>query len=309
MTNSLTAAICEIMDRQDIRDGAFMTPVPGLRLVRTHGTVLPRHMSYRPSLCVVAQGAKEVLVGDQTLTYGDMQSLVVTVEVPVLSQIVKGSPDHPFLGAILELDTEVILDVVTRLESASLSQGKPAFGLVVKDLDSQITGSLVRLLDAMDRPQGVEILVPAIMREITYWLLTGPAGPGVARMVLPDGQPQRIARAVHRMRDQINAPVSVADLAKSAGMSPSSFHHHFRTLTSMSPLQYLKHLRLLEARRLMVAEGEKAGAAAFSVGYESVSQFSREYARMFGSPPRRETQRARARLSGGDQAALLESAI
>lgn len=292
------------MDRQAIRDGAFVTPIAGLRILRTHSTVMPRHMGYRPSLCVVAQGAKEVLVGDRTVTYGDMQSLVVTVEVPVLSQIVKGDTDSPFLGATLELDTDIILDVLTRLDRPSLAQGRAAFGLVVKNLDDQITASLVRLLDAMDRPHGVEILVPAIMREITYWLLTGPAGPSVARMVLPDGQPQRIARAVHHMRNKIAAPISVAELARTAGMSPSSFHYHFKTLTSMSPLQYQKHLRLLEARRLMIADGENAGAAAYSVGYESVSQFSREYARMFGAPPRRETRRARVSLPDAGRVAL-----
>lgn len=309
---SLIAKISGIMDSQGIENGAFVTPVPGLRLLRTHDTVAPRHMSYRPSLCVVAQGAKEMLVGDRTVTYGEMQSLVVTVEVPVLSQIVGASREKPYLGAVLELNTDIILDVVTRLEGAGQVGGSTSFGLVVKDMDEQIIGSLIRLLETIERPQAVEILYPAIMREITYWLLTGPAGRNVARMVLPDGQPQRIARAVHRLRDRLDEPFSVAELAKTAGMSPSSFHHHFKTLTSMSPLQYQKHLRLLEARRRMMADGEKAGMAAFSVGYESVSQFSREYARMFGAPPRRETQRARAGLAAGpggrETAASVEAA-
>jgi AraC-like DNA-binding protein len=294
MTNALTAAIAAIMDTQGIDNGAFQTPVPGLHLLRAHGAVPPRHMNYRPALCVVAQGAKEVLVGDRTITYGEMQSLVVTVEVPVLGQIMKGSADRPFLGATLQLDADIILDVVTRLDTSATSQGRPGFGLVVKDMDAQITSALIRLLETIGRPGAVEILYPAIMREIAYWLLTGPAGANVARMVLPEGQPLKIARAIHHLRLNYDQPLSVTRLADAAGMSPSSFHHHFRALTSMSPLQYQKHLRLLEARRLMVAENERAGAAAFSVGYESVSQFSREYARMFGAPPRRETERARA---------------
>lgn len=293
MANELTAAIAAAMDAQGIENGGFQTPIPGLNLIRVHGCAPPRHMNYRPSLCFVAQGAKEVLVGDRTVLYGDMQALVVTVEVPVLSQIAKGSAERPYIGGTLELDTEIILDVLTRLDASAIPQGRPGFGLVVKDMDSQITSALIRLMETIERPQAVEILYPAIMREIAYWLLTGPAGRNVARMVLPDGRPLRIARAIHHLRERFDEPLSVAELAGAAGMSPSSFHQHFKALTSMSPLQYQKHLRLLEARRRMVADGEKAGVAAFSVGYESVSQFSREYARMFGSPPRRETQRVR----------------
>lgn len=306
MTSSeLIATISRLMDDHGVENGAFVTPVPGLRLLRSFGEAPPRHMNYRPALCLVAQGAKQVIVGDRTITYGDMQSLIVTVEVPVLGHIFEASLEKPFLGATLELSADIILDVLTRLGSAAPSRGSDGFSFVVSEMDDEITGSIIRLLRAIERPQAVEILYPAIMREITYWLLTGPAGRNVARMVLPDGQPQRIARAIHHLRDTFDAPLSVAELARTAGMSASSFHHHFRTLTSMSPLQYQKHLRLLEARRLMVAEGERAGAAAFTVGYESVSQFSREYARMFGAPPRREAQRARAALptAAGDQPA------
>ena len=296
MTLDLKAAITTRLDAQGIEDGAWMTPVPGLNILRVHGTVPPRHMNYRPSLCFVAQGAKETLIGDSTVVYGDMQALIVTVEVPVLSQIAKGSPDKPYIGGTLQLDTDIILDVLTRLDPAAVPRGRPGFGLIVKDMDAEITSALIRLLDTIGKPQAVDILYPAIMREIAYWLLTGPAGANVARMVLPEGQPLKIARAIHHLRDRFDAPLSVGELAEVAGMSVSSFHQHFRALTSMSPLQYQKHLRLLEARRLMLADGEKAGSAAWSVGYESVSQFSREYARMFGSPPRRETQAARAGL-------------
>lgn len=296
MSHDLKAAITRRLDEQGIENGAWMTPVPGLNILRVHGTVPPRHMNYRPALCFVVQGAKETLVGDRTVTYGDMQALVVTVEAPVLSQIAKGSAERPYIGGTLQLDAEIIMDVLTKLDPAAIPKGRPGFGMVVKDMDTEITSALVRLLDTIGKPQAVEILYPAIMREIAYWMLTGPAGANVARMVLPDGQPLKIARAIHHLRDRFDVPVSVGELAEVAGMSPSSFHQHFKALTSMSPLQYQKHLRLLEARRRMLADGEKAGTAAFSVGYESVSQFSREYARMFGAPPRRETRAARATL-------------
>lgn len=293
MSNPLTTAICALLDDQKIVDGAFETPVPGFRVLRTHTGVPPRHMGYRPSLCVVAQGAKEMLVGDTTVTYGEMQCLVVTIEAPVLSQIVRASPERPFAGCVLNLDPDILFDVASRLEKTPARRASD-FGMTVTDLDDRITSSLLRLLEIADQPDAVEILYPGVMREIAYWLLTGPAGRNIALMVLPDGPSQKIVRAIHHMRDHFETPLSVAQLAGTAGMSPSAFHQHFKAMTSMAPLQYQKHLRLLEARRRMLTDGEKAGAAAHSVGYESVSQFSREYARMFGSPPRRETQAARA---------------
>jgi AraC-like DNA-binding protein len=296
----LNTAILSILDAHVVGDGFYETPIPGLTLMRTSEQLSPRHMHYRPKICIVTQGAKQVMVADQTIDYVAGQTLVVTVEVPVLSQVIDASPAKPFVGATMDLDPEIILDVVTRMGGGSHTQGAAGFGFVVNDLDSQITGSLIRLLDLIGRPHGVEILYPAIMREISYWLLTGPAGRNVARMVLSEGQPMRIAKAIAHLRDNFDTPVSVSDLAQAAGMSASSFHQHFKSLTSMSPLQYQKHLRLLEARRLMVADGEKAGVAALTVGYESVSQFSREYARMFGSPPRRETQRAKGDRTRSD---------
>lgn len=309
MTSELHAAITRILDVQIGPDGFYATPVPGLTLMRSTLCLPPQHMQYRPKICFVTQGAKSILVADRTVIYRAGQTLVVTVEVPVVSQIVEASPDHPFTGATLELDPEIILDVVTRLEPMSHLQGPAGFGLVVDDLDAQMTGSLLRLLDLVRHPQAVDILYPAIMREISYWLLMAPAGRNVARMVLPEGQPLRIAAAIAYMRDHFDRSMSVAELAGRAGMSPSTFHQHFRALTSMSPLQYQKQLRLLEARRLMVTEGVKAGVAALTVGYESVSQFSREYSRMFGAPPRREAQHAKtdparfaALLDGGSAA-------
>lgn len=302
MTHTLPDAIAEVLDAHGIDNGALFTRVPGLRLLRSRDKVAPHTMTYRPSLCMVAQGAKQVMVGDRSVTYGDMQALVVTVEVPVLSQIVEASPDRPYLAATLELDAEIILDVVSRLDMAGRARGKPGFGMIRKDMDAEITGAMVRLVDTVGRPQAAEILGPGILREIAYWMLTGPAGGEVARMVLPDGQPLKIARAVHHLRENFDAPLSVAQLAEIAGMSPSSFHQHFKVMTSLSPVQYQKQMRLLEARRRMVADGERAAEAGYSVGYESASQFSREYARLFGAPPRRDAQTARSGLTAVEPA-------
>ena len=304
MTSPLTHAIAAVLDRAGVENGGIETQVPGLRLIRTFGCVPPRHMTYRPSLCLIAQAAKRVMVGDSTLVYGHMQSLVITVEVPVLSEIIEATPERPFIGATLALDPDIILDVVTRMEAVARPKGPAGLGLVVADVDERIAAAMLRLIELVEQPAAVEILYPGVMREIVYWLLTGRAAANVARMVLPEGSPQKIAGAIHHLREHFDAPLSVADLAGLAGMSPSAFHQHFKALTSMSPLQYQKHLRLLEARRRMLTEGERAGDAAFSVGYESVSQFSREYARMFGAPPRRETQRARENLSSAFAASV-----
>lgn len=297
MTNPLTAAICGALDAREIADGVTLTQVSGLRIGRTHGRVAPRHMAYRPSLCIVAQGTKEVLAGARTITYGDMQSLVVTVDVPVLSQVVEASPDRPFVGGTLALNPDIIFEVAGRMSSTGALSDEPASGLTVADIDEQITASFVRLVELVDKPEAIDVLFPEIMREIAYWLLSGPTGQDVARMVMPRTQPARIAKAIAQLKHEFEGPINVAELARTAGMSLSAFHQHFKALTSMSPLQYQKHLRLLEARRLMLSDGERAGAAAFTVGYESVSQFSREYARMFGSSPSREPRASgRARL-------------
>lgn len=294
MTQALHAVITRLLDDEIGADGYVVTPVPGLTLMRTSLPTPPGHMQYRPKLCVVTQGAKQVLVADKSVVYGSGEAMVVTIEMPVVSQVVEAAPEHPFTGLTLDLDLEIILDVVTRLDPANHPQGAAGFGLTVSAVEPQLEGALLRLLELVDQPQAVDILYPAIMRELAYWLLRGPASCNVARMVLPEGQPLRIAKAIAHLRETFDTPVSVADLASMAGMSPSSFHHHFKTLTSISPLQYQKQLRLLEARRMMVTEGANASVAAIAVGYESPSQFSREYARMFGAPPRRETQKARA---------------
>lgn len=294
MTQALHDVITRMLDAEIGADGYTVTPVPGLTLMRTTLPAPPNHMQYRPKLCVVTQGAKQVLIADQAVTYGSGQAMIVTVEMPVVSQVVEAAPERPFTGLTLDLDLEIILDVVTRLDQAKQPPGAAGFGLTVSVVEPPLEGALLRLLELVDQPHAVDILYPAIMRELAYWLLMGRAGHNVARMVLPEGQPRRIARAIAHLREAFDTPVSVADLAGMAGMSPSSFHHHFKTLTSISPLRYQKQLRLLEARRMMVTEGVNAGVAAIAVGYESPSQFSREYARMFGAPPRRETQRAKS---------------
>lgn len=297
MASSLTAAICDALDAQNITDGGLATPIPGLKIGRVHGRLTPRHMAYQPSLCIVAQGVKEILVGARAISYGDMQSLVVTAEVPVLSQIIEASPERPFVGGTLTLDPDIMYEVAKKLTVTAMEPSEPANGMTVKDIDQHISAAFIRLVELIKTPQAIPLLYPEIMREIAYWLLTGPVAQDVVRWATPKSQPARIAQSIAHLKNNLEGPIQVAELAGIAGMSTSSFHQHFKGLTSMSPLQYHKHMRLLEAKRLMLSEGEKAGVAAGVVGYESVSQFSREYVRMFGVTPGRELTRSSERAS------------
>ncbi len=188
---------------------------------------------------------------------------------------------------MLELDTGILREVLERLDAPPKLDGDMGGGVYVDVLTGPVA-EVTRLIRLLDTPGAIPILYPSIMRELSFWLLTGPNGGRIARLALPSGHAQRIADAIHAMREDIARPMRVEELAGAARMSPSSFHQHFKTLTSMTPLQYQKQLRLLEARRLMVADAANVANAAYRVGYESASQFSREYARMFGAPPKRD---------------------
>jgi len=264
-------------------DGAMETAVPGLVLMRSTQPSLPHHVNYKPSLCIVADGAKEVMLGDEAVAYGAGQSLVVNLELPLLSRVTRA----PYAGLSLRFDVALLREVVTQLPRPP-AESRNAPGLFVDEVSGPLADAVGRLVSLLATPDAIGALGPAITREIYYWLLTGPHGAEVAKLALPDSHTQRIARAIGLMRDEVARPIPIEELAAAARMSPSSFHQHFKLLTALSPLQYHKQLRLLEARRLMLSEALGVAGAAYKVGYESVSQFSREYARMFGRPPKRD---------------------
>jgi len=287
MLSSLRQAVEQHLRGEPESDGAFATPIPGLVLMRSTGTAVPRKgRLHHPSLCLVVQGAKEMAVGDRVLTYRENQALVVSFDVPAFGRVIEASPARPYLAVALELDPGPIVEILGELPPAT-SSADAALGLFVVDVDEALGNATERLLRLIDTPAALPVLGRQTLREVYYWLLTGPHGPAIARLVSPDGHAQRIGRAIRALRENFDKPLRVADLAGLANMSPSSFHQHFKSLTAMSPLQYQKQLRLLEARRLIAADPASIAAAAYRVGYESPSQFSREYARMFGMPPRR----------------------
>lgn len=270
------------------RPSPYVTAVPGLMLMRADQPKRPNHILFRPSICLVAQGAKWAAFGDRRIDYRAGQALIVTAELPMLGRVAHASLREPFLGLVLELDQAIIREVLGTLENPLKVDETTKPGVFAIDVDGPLAEATLRLVRLLDTPAAIRALHPAIMREITYWLVTGPHGAEVIRMALAPGHERRIATAIRALRQQFAQPVSIEDLAKVAGMSPSVFHRHFKAVTALSPLQYQKRLRLLEARRLMTDGAANVETAAFEVGYESASQFSREYARMFGAPPRRD---------------------
>jgi AraC-like DNA-binding protein len=288
MLDDLAQAVRRYTDNQT-GESPFATAIEGLTILRSDHEKPHAHIIYKPALCIVVQGAKWAMFGSTQLEYRAGQALVVSVEMPGLGRVVEASPSEPYLGLIVEFDPAMMREMAGQGNAPLKSQGEAAgSGIFVLDLDSPLADCILRLVRLLDMPGAIPTLSPLIMREICYWLLTSPYGGEIARIGLANGHAHRIIQAIHALRDRFAEPVRIEELAVMAHMSPSAFHRQFKALTLMTPLQYQKHLRLLEARRLMVTDAANVETAAFQVGYESPSQFSREYARMFGAPPRRD---------------------
>jgi AraC-like DNA-binding protein len=269
----------------------FMTAIDGLAIMRSDHPKPPNHMISRPAMCIVAQGVKWATFGDTKLEYSAGQALLVGVETPSIGRVVEASPEAPCLVLAFELDLGIMRSVAVGLEAPPRPSGEPGRGVFVTNFQGPLADCALRLVRLLDAPEAIATLYPVIMREICYWLLTGPHGGDVARLALANSPSQPVISAVHSLRSRFRESIHVEELAAIARMSVSAFHRRFKALMSLTPLQYQKQLRLLEARRLMVSRAFNVEAAAFEVGYESPSQFSREYARMFGAPPKRDLRR------------------
>lgn len=269
-------------------ENPFATAIDGLMLLRSNHEKGPSHLIFKPALCITVQGSKWSSFGDQRFEYPAGQALVVSVEMPALGRVTEASPEKPYLGIVLEFDLAIMRDVMEGLDNPPEAGDELRHSVFVSDFDGPLADCALRIVRLLDTPKAIPMLYPAIMREICYWLLIGPHGREIVKMTLAGSHGHRLVGAIHALRDRFAEPVRIEQLADIAQLSPSAFHRQFKALTSMTPLQYQKQLRLLEARRLLVSETINVEAAAFKVGYESPSQFSREYARMFGTPPRRD---------------------
>lgn len=283
--------LVDIVERfTDARYGEnpFATAIDGLVLLRSNQEKGPNHLIFRPALCITVQGSKWSSFGDQRFEYPAGQALVVSVEMPALGRVTEASPEKPYLGIVLEFDLAVLREVLEGLDNPPVAGSDIRHAVFVSDFDGPLADCALRMVRLLETPKAIPMLYPAIMREICYWLLTGPHGSEIVKMTLANSHGQRLISAIHALRDRFAEPVRIEELAAIVQLSPSAFHRQFKALTSMTPLQYQKQLRLLEARRLLVSDTINVEAAAFKVGYESPSQFSREYSRMFGTPPRRD---------------------
>ncbi|MEM7445448.1 MAG: AraC family transcriptional regulator, partial [Pseudomonadota bacterium] len=286
-----TAELATAVDRfvkQTGRTGAeIQTGVANLMVLRHDRPTALESTLYRPVVCLILQGSKETSVGDRTIRLEAGQSVIVSHDLPVVSRVIEARRDQAYLAIILTLDLGIVRGLYEQVGSEALEEG-PGRAMEVHDTDPALIDALGRYFALIGQGIEIEVMGPLILREIHFRLLMAPHGGTLRRLLRVDSHASRIARAIARIRTDFRTPLTVADLASVAGMSASSFHDHFKTITETTPLQYQKELRLLEARRLLSEGAHSVSAAAFEVGYESPTQFSREYARKFGVSPRQD---------------------
>ena len=286
----LSHEMARLVDRFAPEDGLHLTAIPGLKLARATTPSLPMQTVYDPCLCIIAQGRKEIRLGDELYVYDPLNYLVASVVLPVTGRVIEASPDHPYLSIALEIDPALISSLLTEMPAIPAPDAASQRALFLDRLDPRLLDAVIRLLET---PSDIAMLAPLALREIFYRMLLSPEGHRLHEVVIADSQSQRISRAIEWLRKNFDQPLRIEELAREVNLSPSTLHHRFKTVTAFSPLQYQKQLRLQEARRLMLCDNLEAAAASYRVGYESPSQFSREYSRLFGDPPQRDIARLR----------------
>jgi len=271
----------------------YMEPIEGVILRRYAPTAEPVYAISRPSLCVIAQGSKEIHLGEHRHRYDPFHYLLVTAELPVVGQVLDATEERPFLGLILTLDPALVSSVMVEAGYSVPESSADVKALDISPLGASLLDAVVRLVRLMDTPDDVPILAPLIKREIVYRLLQSAQSNRLRHIAVLSGSSHRIARALKRLHESFDQPLRIESLAEELGMSTSSFYHHFKAVTDMTPLQFQKQLQLQEARRLMLSEELDAATAGYRVGYNDPSHFNREYKRLFGRPPLRDVERLR----------------
>ncbi len=283
--------------RHTAGDGVFQTALPGLSLLRSSSPTEPIHTVYRPAACIVAQGRKQVLLGDTSLIYDPAHYLVVGVDLPVRGVVLEASSARPYLCLQLDLSPEALGAVLLDWSPPDVQPTVPCRALGLSRADARLIDAATRLVALLDEPAMIRSIAPLIEAEILHRLLAGEQSDTLRRIGTPDSRLGQAGRAIRWLKDNYASDFRVETLAELSGMSRSTFHQHFRQITSMTPLQYRNQLRLHEARRLMTFVGHDAASAGFQVGYDSPSQFSRDYARLFDCPPKRDATRLQSEIA------------
>lgn len=295
----MRAELAALIARFTGSDGVHATPWPRLLFARASCSQHPVHTVYEPAFCVLAQGSKRVLLGNEVYLYDSSHYLVVAQNLPVSGQVIDASPEAPYLGLRLDFDVKDIAALALDLKLGDALRNRASQrGMFTGPLSTTLLEPVLRLVKLLATPEDVPALAPLICREILYRLLRSPEGWRLAQMAIVDTHSQRIAQAIGVLTLRFKEPLRVEELAEQVHMSPSSLHQHFKAVTAMSPLQFQKQLRMQEARRMMLGEHVDAATAGHRVGYESQSQFSREYSRFFGAPPARDVKRLREQQLG-----------
>lgn len=281
------------MKRFVVGDGTHATAIKRLSLIRYSQPGAPVPVLLQPALCIIAQGSKRVMLADEVYHYDTSRYLVASVDLPITGQVTEATPDAPYLCFCLDLDPGEIAALILEAGAPAPSPQRATRGLFLSQVSPTMLDAAVRLLRLLDAPEDIPTLAPLAMREILYRLLRSEEGWRLHQIATAASQAQNIARAITWLKANFSQPLRIDDIAREVHMSTSSLHHHFKAVTAMSPLQYQKQLRLQEARRLMLSENVDAATASYRVGYESPSQFSREYSRLFGDSPARDLRRLR----------------
>ncbi|UXS05383.1 AraC family transcriptional regulator [Agrobacterium tumefaciens] len=274
-------------------DGVTQTDVPRVHILRSVTPTEAVPILHKPAVCFVAQGRKQTTLADQAFVYEPMKFLIVSVDLPIAGQILVASPEKPYLCLRLDLEPAAIADIISAAVPGGLRNEEAQRGIAVSDVPTQLLDAVIRLAELLEsgRESDRAVLAPLAEREILYRLLLGEQGDRLRQIAMAESKLAQINRAITIIKSQYDKALKIEEIAAQVHMSVSSFHQHFKTVTAMSPLQYQKQIRLQEARRLMITQALDAASAGFNVGYDSPSQFSREYARMFGLPPKKDIEK------------------
>lgn len=286
------------LERRTRGDGPHETVIPELKLYRYSHPTEPAHVLQEPAVYVVVQGRKQVTVGDETYFYDPSHYLAVSVDLPAVGNVIEASPAKPYLCMTLAVDPRELAALIVETGGQAPRDDHDGRALYVSRLRPALLDGFLRLVRLLDVPQDLPVLAPLILRELHYRLLQSEQFGRLAQMAIGDGRLRRVSGAITWINEHFAEPLRIEDLARKAHMSPSALHSYFKAVAAMSPIQYQKRLRLHEARRRLLSGETSAEAIGYSVGYASASQFSREYARLFGEPPRRDAERVRVAASG-----------